>query len=53
MESQRNWKALVVRQAQATGARDLPRHTIDELAAHLEDIYADALKAGRTEAAAL
>ncbi|HVH56547.1 MAG TPA: ABC transporter permease [Vicinamibacterales bacterium] len=50
MESQRNWKALVVRQAQATGAGDLPRHTIDELAAHLEDIYADALKAGRTEA---
>ena len=49
MNSRRDWKALVVRHAKATGAADLPRHTIDELAAHLEDIHAEALRAGRSE----
>ena len=37
------------RQARAP-APDLPPHTVDELAAHLEDIYLDALQAGRDEA---
>ena len=46
----RDWKALVVAHARATGAPDLPRHTIDELAAHLEDIYLEALNAGRSDA---
>jgi putative ABC transport system permease protein len=46
---QHDWKALVLRHAQATGARDLPLRTIDELAAHLEDLYLEALGAGRTE----
>jgi putative ABC transport system permease protein len=50
MTGSRNWKALVAAQARATGAKDLPQHTIDELAAHLEDIYAEALTAGRSEA---
>ena len=50
MKSQRDWKGLVVSHARATGANDLPRHTIDELAAHLEDIYAEALAAGQSEA---
>ena len=45
-----DWKTLVVKHAKATGAPDLPRHTVDELAAHLEDIYLEALKAGRAEA---
>jgi putative ABC transport system permease protein len=49
MNPPRDWKALVVRHAKATGAVDLPQHTIDELAGHLEDIHADALAAGRTE----
>ena len=49
MESRRNWKALVLQQAKATGAPDFPQHTVDELAAHLEDIYSEALSAGRTE----
>jgi putative ABC transport system permease protein len=48
--AERNWRAEVVRQARATGAGDLPRHTIDELAAHLEDLYLDAVRAGRSEA---
>lgn len=50
MHSPRDWKALVVGHGQRTGAPDLPRHTVDELAAHLEDIYSDALKTGRSEA---
>ena len=38
--------------ARRTGGGDLPRHAIDELAAHLEDIYADAIAKGRSEAEA-
>lgn len=52
MSSRRDWKALVVRFARTTGADGLQEHTLDELAAHLEDIYADALGAGRTESEA-
>jgi putative ABC transport system permease protein len=44
-----DWKALVIRDARATGAADLPAHTVDELAAHLEDIYTEARGAGRSE----
>ena len=49
MNSPRDWKALVIDHARATGAPDLPQHTIDELAAHLEDIYLDAVKGGRSK----
>jgi putative ABC transport system permease protein len=41
-----NWTTLVRQHADAVGARDLPQHTIDELAAHLEDIYTDARACG-------
>src|SRR4051812_35997987 len=44
-----DWKALVVRHAHATGADGLGRHTIDELAAHLEDLYLEARASGRSE----
>ena len=47
----RDWKALVHRHVPVTDD-GLAQHTIDELAAHLEDIYADALAAGRSEAEA-
>ena len=47
-----DWKALVQDQARRSGA-SLPRHAIDELAAHLEDIYLDARRAGQNDAAAL
>jgi putative ABC transport system permease protein len=50
MTSRRNWKALVRRHAQDTNAADLPAHTVDELAAHLEDIYLDGISAGRSDA---
>jgi putative ABC transport system permease protein len=51
--TQTDWKALVVRHARETGVSDLPLHTIDELAAHLEDIYTEARQAGRSDAEAL
>ena len=44
-----DWKRLVNARARTTGV-DLPQQTIDELAAHLEDIYTEALAAGRSEA---
>jgi predicted permease len=44
-----DWLALVSAHARKTGAPNLPVHTIAELAAHLEDIYLDALAAGRSE----
>jgi len=49
MKTTRDWKSIVIRQARASGA-DLEPHTIDELAAHLEDIYIEASAAGRTDA---
>jgi putative ABC transport system permease protein len=45
----RDWKALVARYAKGAGA-DLPPHTVDELAAHVEDIYTEAVKNGATAA---
>src|SRR5262245_56282414 len=48
-----DWRALVVARARATGAPNLPTQTIAELDAHLEDIYLDALSAGRSEREAL
>ena len=51
MKTHRDWKALVAGHAKMTGA-DLPQHTIDELAAHLEDIYTEALKGGAPDAQA-
>ena len=47
-----DWKTLVIEQARASGAPDLAPHTIEELAAHLEDIYLDAIRAGRSDAEA-
>jgi hypothetical protein len=52
MTDHRDWKTLVQQQARATGVPDLPRHAIDELSAHLEDIYSAALAEGRTDAEA-
>jgi len=52
MTPPRDWKSLVVRHARETGAPDLPVHTIDELAAHLEDIYLGARAAGCPDAGA-
>jgi predicted permease len=43
-----NWRALVVRRARETGA-DLAAHTVDELAAHLEDLFLEARRNGRSE----
>jgi putative ABC transport system permease protein len=45
-----DWKHIVLDHAGRTGAPDLPAHTVDELAGHLEDIYRDALDGGATEA---
>jgi putative ABC transport system permease protein len=49
MTAKRDWKADVIRHGRATGAADLPAHTVEELAAHLEDIYLDAIRNGRSE----
>ncbi len=53
MTPRHDWKALVADHARATGAPDLPLHTIEELAAHLEDIYSAKRAAGASEADAL
>jgi putative ABC transport system permease protein len=47
-----DWHAIVSAHARGSGARHLPIQTIAELAAHLEDIYLDALSSGYTEAEA-
>lgn len=44
------WRHLVRRHAEQTGATDLPLHAVDELAAHLEDLYATARAEGASEA---
>src|SRR5262249_18925623 len=49
MDATHDWKALVRAHARRTGAPDLAVHAVDELAAHLEDIYLDARRDGRTE----
>jgi putative ABC transport system permease protein len=46
-----DWKTLLTAQARATGA-DLSPNTIDELAAHLEDLYTERRRAGASEAEA-
>ena len=48
-----DWKGRVRAHARKTGAASLPQHAIDELAAHLEDIYLEARRAGRSEADAV
>ncbi len=48
-----DWQALVRDRARQTGAPGLPLQTVAELAAHLEDIYLDALSNGRSEEEAL
>jgi putative ABC transport system permease protein len=53
MNPRPDWKARVVAHARKTGASNLAPHTVDELAAHLEDIYLEALRAGRREADAI
>jgi len=50
--AERNWRTEVIRHARATGGAGLPAHTVDELAAHLEEIYLDAIRSGRSEAEA-
>ena len=50
MTSSHDWKALVLDHARRTAGDDLPRHTVDELAAHLDDIYADAIAQGKSDA---
>ncbi len=46
----RDWKSLILEHARATNAGDLPLHALDELAAHLEDIYQAARVEGRADA---
>ena len=53
MTPRHDWKALVADHARATGAADLPLHTIEELATHLEDIYNAKRAEGASEAGAL
>jgi len=50
--SAHDWKALVREHAQRTGGREPAQHAIDELAAHLEDVYLDRRRAGADDAAA-
>src|SRR5215471_3451787 len=52
MAGSHDWKTLVREQARSTGAPALAQHTIDELAAHIEDIYLDARRGGAEDAAA-
>ena len=48
-----DWKGIVRAHAQRTGAAGLPSAAIDELAAHLEDIYTEARRDGRSDADAM
>src|SRR4051812_25310384 len=47
--SDHDWRSRVREHARRSGAATLPQHTIDELAAHLEDIYLDARRNGLPE----
>jgi predicted permease len=49
MNAGHDWKRLVRDYARQTGAPNLPLHAIDELAAHLEDMYLEARRAGRSD----
>jgi putative ABC transport system permease protein len=53
MDGTHDWKALVRAHARRTGAGNLAAHAIDEFAAHLEDLYLDARRAGRSDADAM
>src|SRR5829696_143295 len=53
MKPRHDWKARVLAHARQTGAANLAPHTIDELAAHLEDIYLESVRAGHGDAAAV
>lgn len=48
MTKQPDWKQIIVDHARATNADHLPVDAIEELAAHLEDLYLEALEAGLT-----
>ena len=50
---QPDWKARIRTHARATGAPDLAPHAVDELAAHLEDLYLEARRHGASEAEAI
>jgi putative ABC transport system permease protein len=47
-----DWRAIVIREARATGAPDLDDHTVEELATHLEDLYQAARARGADDGAA-
>jgi predicted permease len=53
MDATHDWKAIVRAHARQTGAPALAGHAIDELAAHLEDLYADARREGGSDADAM
>src|SRR5262245_4631506 len=53
MDARHDWKAMVRAHARRTGAPDLAAHAVDELAAHLEDLYLDARRDGRGDADAM
>jgi hypothetical protein len=53
MPASHDWKALVRAHAVRTGAPHLAAHAVDELAAHLEDIHADARRNGLSDADAM
>ena len=44
-----NWPEIVRRHAETTGASRLPLHVVDELSAHLEDLYQAARAQGATD----
>lgn len=50
---QPDWKARIRSHARTTGAPDLPQPTVDELAAHLEDLYLEARRGGASDAEAI
>lgn len=50
---QPDWKARIRSHARTTGAPDLPQPTVDELAAHLEDLYLEARRGGASAAEAI
>jgi predicted permease len=47
------WSEIVRRHAESTGAARVPLHVIDELSAHLEDLYQAARARGATETEAI
>src|SRR5262245_40214157 len=44
-----NWPEIVRRHAETSGASRLPLHVVDELSAHLEDLYQAARAQGATD----